>query len=91
MQLCIIIGNTIDLQSAHISQNPISNEAFIEGSVKLKQKRDAKPLEEHKESEMNVKRTKQPANWKVNIKKNARLKGEEYIGVGGRYRNNRHN
>jgi len=23
---------------------------------------------------------KQPENWKVNMKKNARLKGEEYIG-----------
>lgn len=80
----------MDLQSAHISQNPISNEDSTEDLVKLKQERDAKPLEEHKESEMNVKRTRKPANWKVNVKKNARLKGEEYIGVGGKYRNNRH-
>lgn len=30
-----------------------------------------------------LKRTKNPEMWKVNVKKNARLRGEEYIGVGG--------
>jgi hypothetical protein len=39
-------------------------------------------LKEQKES---IKRIKQPENWKVNMKKNARLKGEEYIGVGGKW------
>lgn len=29
-------------------------------------------------------RIKQPENWKVNVKKTARLKGEEYIGKGGK-------
>lgn len=28
-------------------------------------------------------RVKQPENWKVNVKKIARLRGEEYIGKGG--------
>lgn len=69
-----------------MSQNPISNEDSIDSSIKLEQENAAKLLKEHKES---MKRTKQPENWKVNMKKNARLKGEEYIGIGGRYRNNR--
>lgn len=48
---------------------------------KCKQKK-VKLAKEHKEP---IKRTKHPENWKVNIKKNARLRGEEYIGVGGNY------
>ncbi|KAK2582084.1 hypothetical protein KPH14_002787 [Odynerus spinipes] len=31
-----------------------------------------------------VQRSKHPERWKVNIKKNARLKGEQYVGVGGK-------
>lgn len=31
-----------------------------------------------------MKRTKHPETWKVNVKKNARLRGEEYVGVGGK-------
>lgn len=78
------------MQSPDMSQNSLSinNKDSIESSIKLKQERNAKLLKEHKES---IKRKKQPENWKVNMKKNARLKGEEYIGVGGRYRDNRCN
>lgn len=75
------------MQSTDMSQDPLSNnEDSSESSINLKQERNAKSLKEHKES---MKRTKQPENWKVNVKKNARLKGEEYIGVGGRYRDDR--
>lgn len=73
----------MDLKSTDKSQDrlSVSNEDFTESSIKLKQRRDTKPLKGHKES---MRRIKQPENWKVNMKKNARLKGEEYIGVGGK-------
>ncbi|KAL0127565.1 hypothetical protein PUN28_003086 [Cardiocondyla obscurior] len=67
--------------SADMSQNSINNKDSMENLIEFRQVNDTKTLEEHKES---VKRIKQPENWKVNIKKNARLKGEEYIGVGGK-------
>ncbi|XP_024870801.1 uncharacterized protein LOC112453961 [Temnothorax curvispinosus] len=74
-ETCLLIGNTTTLQSAGMPQDPPSNKDSTESSIKLK------PSKEHEES---MKRTKQPENWKVNMKKNARLKGEEYIGVGGK-------
>ncbi|XP_012269171.1 uncharacterized protein LOC105693669 isoform X1 [Athalia rosae] len=40
-----------------------------------------RPIKETKEI---IKRTKHPEKWKVNVKKNARLRGEEYVGVGGK-------
>lgn len=46
------------------------------------QGKKAKSLKERRKP---VKRTKHPENWKVNLKKNARLRGEEYVGVGGNY------
>lgn len=49
--------------------------------IKYKEKK-VKSLKEPKEF---VKRTKHPENWKVNVRKNARLRGEEYIGIGGNY------
>ncbi|XP_011644507.1 uncharacterized protein LOC105431777 isoform X1 [Pogonomyrmex barbatus] len=72
-----------DLQSTGMSQNlrSLSNEDDAKNLIKLKQNNDVKSSKELKEI---VKRTKQPENWKVNVKKNARLKGEEYIGVGGK-------
>ncbi|KAL6256038.1 hypothetical protein P5V15_013274 [Pogonomyrmex californicus] len=75
-------GHT-DLQSTGMSQNlrSLSNEDDAKNLIKLKQNNDVKSSKELKEI---VKRTKQPENWKVNVKKNARLKGEEYIGVGGK-------
>lgn len=81
----IIAEHTIDSQSSDVSQDPflINNEDSEKSLIKFKQGRKAKSLKEHKES---IKRTKHPENWKVNVKKNARLKGEEYIGVGGKCR-----
>ncbi|XP_011689462.1 PREDICTED: uncharacterized protein LOC105450993 [Wasmannia auropunctata] len=78
----LLIGDT-DLQSTDVSQDPllVHNEDSTESSIKPKQRKDVKSLKEHKES---IKRLKQPENWKVNMKKSARLKGEEYIGVGGK-------
>ena len=86
---CIVItGDTLNLQTIDESQDPlsVSNKDFVESSVKFKQRKNTKPLKEQKES---MKRIKQPENWKVNLKKNARLKGEEYIGVGGKYRDDK--
>ncbi|EGI67083.1 PREDICTED: uncharacterized protein LOC105144465 isoform X1 [Acromyrmex echinatior] len=79
----LLIRDTLNLQTIDESQEPlsVSNKNFAESSVKFKQRKNTKPLKEHKES---MKRIKQPENWKVNLKKNARLKGEEYIGVGGK-------
>ncbi|XP_011159512.1 uncharacterized protein LOC105195690 [Solenopsis invicta] len=79
----LLIGETSNLQTA-VSQDSLSvnnNEDSLENSIKLKQEKNAISLKEQKES---IKRIKQPENWKVNMKKNARLKGEEYIGVGGK-------
>ncbi|XP_071554876.1 uncharacterized protein [Temnothorax nylanderi] len=80
-ETCLLIGNTTNLQSAGMPQDLLSNKDSTESSIKLKREKDAEPSKEHEES---MKRTKQPENWKVNMKKNARLKGEEYIGVGGK-------
>lgn len=84
----VITGDTLNLQTIDESQEPLSvnNKNFVENSIKLKQEKNTKPLKDHKES---MKRIKQPENWKVNLKKNARLKGEEYIGVGGKYRDDK--
>lgn len=81
----IIAQHTIDSQSSDVSQDPfpINSEDSEKSLIKFKQGKKAKSLREHKES---IKRTKHPENWKVNVKKNARLKGEEYIGVGGKCR-----
>jgi len=49
--------------------------------VKTGTVRKARSAKEHKDS---MKRSKHPENWKVNVKKNARLRGEEYVGVGGK-------
>ncbi|XP_054002221.1 uncharacterized protein LOC128888992 isoform X1 [Hylaeus anthracinus] len=50
-------------------------------SIIPKQPKKPKTIRQHREP---LKRTKHPELWKVNVKKNARLRGEEYIGVGGR-------
>lgn len=49
-------------------------------SAKPKQSKKPKSIKESREP---LKRTKHPELWKVNLKKNARLRGEEYVGVGG--------
>ncbi|XP_046740862.1 uncharacterized protein LOC124408166 isoform X1 [Diprion similis] len=53
-------------------------------SKKLPKTRGSKKTKPIKETKEIVKRTKHPEKWKVNVKKNARLRGEEYIGVGGK-------
>lgn len=55
-------------------------ESNIKKSIKPKQAKKPKTIKERREP---LKRTKHPESWKVNIKKNARLRGEEYVGVGG--------
>lgn len=65
------------------SQPPVElqlPEAPSRKPAKSKGPKKTKPIKESKES---IKRTKHPEKWKVNVKKNARLRGEEYIGVGG--------
>lgn len=56
-------------------------EAVTKKPVKQRGPKKTKPVKEQKEM---VKRSKHPEKWKVNVKKNARLRGEEYIGVGGK-------
>ncbi|XP_076162898.1 uncharacterized protein LOC143144416 [Ptiloglossa arizonensis] len=56
-------------------------ESNIKKSIKPKQAKKPKTIKERREP---LKRTKHPESWKVNIKKNARLRGEEYVGVGGK-------
>ncbi|XP_076618233.1 uncharacterized protein LOC143340318 isoform X2 [Colletes latitarsis] len=53
-------------------------ESNAKKSMKLKQGKKLKTIKEP------LKRTKHPELWKVNVKKNARLRGEEYVGVGGK-------
>ncbi|XP_053994291.1 uncharacterized protein LOC128884729 isoform X3 [Hylaeus volcanicus] len=52
-------------------------------SIIPKQPKKPKTIRQHREP---LKRTKHPELWKVNVKKNARLRGEEYIGVGEIFR-----
>ncbi|XP_071875470.1 uncharacterized protein [Bombus fervidus] len=49
----------------------------VEEYVLSKQVKESKTVKEYR------KRTKHPELWKMNIKKNARLRSEEYIGAGG--------
>lgn len=49
-------------------------------TTKPKPAKRAKTDDDHHEP---VNRSKQPEKWKVNVKKNARLRGEAYVGVGG--------
>nr|XP_003704092.1 PREDICTED: uncharacterized protein LOC100877808 [Megachile rotundata] len=58
-------------------------EVEINGKKSIKSKQ-LKKSKTKKDSWEPLKRTKNPEQWKVNIKKNARLRGEEYIGVGGK-------
>ncbi|KAI4486140.1 hypothetical protein M0802_012539 [Mischocyttarus mexicanus] len=44
----------------------------------------SKELKIEKNNIDNIQRVKHPERWKVNIKKNARLRGEQYVGVGGK-------
>lgn len=70
----IVAEQTGDLQlSSDISQHPLppDNDNFVDKSL-IKQKKTE-----------SMRRIKQFEKWKVNMKKNARLKGEEYTGVGG--------
>lgn len=53
----------------------LKKETKIKGSKRVKSTKEAKDA---------IKRSKHPEKWKVNVKKNARLRGEEYIGVGGK-------
>lgn len=76
----------MDAQSPDLPQDPlllndVSRKESTKKLIRCKQKK-IRSLKEHKEF---IKRTKHPENWKVNMKKNARLRGEEYIGVGGNY------
>ncbi|XP_015590004.1 uncharacterized protein LOC107265247 isoform X2 [Cephus cinctus] len=73
-----LLGHPIDQQPITELQPP---EPTPKKAPKSKGLRKIKPIKESKEA---VKRTKHPERWKVNIKKNARLRGEEYIGVGGK-------
>ncbi|KAG7202158.1 hypothetical protein KM043_015840 [Ampulex compressa] len=57
------------------------SESVAKNPIKSKQSRKPRLMEERRSP---VKRTKHPEQWKVNIKKNARLRGEEYVGVGGK-------
>lgn len=74
---------TTDSQTSDVSQDLLSvnSEDSDKSLIQFKQEKKAKSLKEHKES---IKRTKHPESWKVNINKNARLKGEQYTGVGGK-------
>lgn len=65
---------------------PLNDEDSSEMLIKCEQTKKRQLLKERKEF---LKRTKYPETWKVNVKKNARLKGEEYIGVGGTYKKKR--
>ncbi|EFN87749.1 uncharacterized protein LOC105192506 [Harpegnathos saltator] len=80
-----LIERAVDIQSSDLPQNSlilndVSRKESMKKLIKCKQKK-ARSLKESKES---IKRAKHPENWKVNVKKNARLRGEEYIGVGGK-------
>lgn len=86
-----VTEHTVDTGLLNLSQHPVlSNSEEKLGNSrdsekrlnKCKQGKRTKLLKEHKEP---IKRAKHPENWKVNVKKNARLRGEEYIGVGGNY------
>lgn len=70
-----ILGDQINIPSpSHVTQE-------IELSNKKPMK--SKELKTEKRNKNNIQRAKHPERWKVNIKKNARLRGEQYIGVGG--------
>ncbi|CAK9831797.1 hypothetical protein ANTRET_LOCUS8733 [Anthophora retusa] len=73
-----LTSQPVNTQLANTLEETQSNE---KKSVRTKQLKKEKILKEHREP---LKRTKHPELWKVNIKKNARLRGEEYIGVGGK-------
>lgn len=72
----------MDSQSSCLSQEPLSLNSD-DSTKRLSRCRDGKKSKLLKEYKEVVKRMKHPENWKVNVKKNARLRGEEYIGVGG--------
>lgn len=56
-------------------------ELDVEDYVLPKQVKQSKTLKEYRK---HLKRTKHPELWKVNIKKNARLRSEEYTGIEGK-------
>lgn len=58
-----------------------TKEEILKKGVKIK---GAKKIKSTKQAKDAIKRSKHPEKWKVNVKKNARLRGEEYIGVGGK-------
>lgn len=68
--------------SMNAQSDPLQQEeSNVKKSVKAKQSKKPKSIKERREP---LKRTKHPELWKVNLKKNARLRGEEYVGVGGK-------
>ena len=73
------LDNNVDPQSSIVLQ---STDEFMKKGIKSKVSKKVKSTKETKDS---IKRAKHPEKWKVNIKKSARLKGEEYIGVGGNF------
>ncbi|KAF7991180.1 hypothetical protein HCN44_002742 [Aphidius gifuensis] len=73
------VNNTNDIETVVLDESTDNSDDLIEqvdpieiDSDKKSRPRDSGP------------RVKQPENWKVNVKKIARLKGEEYIGKGGK-------
>ncbi|XP_014475107.1 PREDICTED: uncharacterized protein LOC106744677 [Dinoponera quadriceps] len=80
-----LIERVMDTQSPDLSQDPLLlNDVPIKETAKKFFKRRQKKVKLSKEHKEPIKRSKHPENWKVNVKKNARLRGEEYIGVGGK-------
>ena len=71
----------MDPQSSIILQTTVE-EVDLKKGTKVKVAKKFKTTKETKDA---IKRSKHPEKWKVNVKKNARLRGEEYIGVGGNF------
>ncbi|XP_076548305.1 uncharacterized protein LOC143306069 isoform X2 [Osmia lignaria lignaria] len=75
---CSLMNHCI---SAQLSDQLEEVELNSTKAMKSKQLKKSKTMKVCREP---LKRTKNPEMWKVNVKKNARLRGEEYIGVGGK-------
>ncbi|XP_035731429.1 uncharacterized protein LOC118445735 [Vespa mandarinia] len=86
---------SIDLLSEHQEMsstttfpllNDIPSPSHVVQELELNNKKPMKSKESktEKRNKNSIQRAKHPERWKVNIKKNARLRGEQYVGVGGK-------
>ncbi|XP_076753715.1 uncharacterized protein LOC143425099 [Xylocopa sonorina] len=80
------ISSTNNSLTNYFLPNEPTNARFSNSSEKAAIPTRSKQLKRSKivNDKESLRRTKHPELWKVNIKKTARLRGEEYIGVGGK-------